>query len=127
MKTVLAFALVIIMVSAPIQALGSGAGVVVLKEGEPAPFKGFLVPEIRFTQLLQAEIDVADLKFKLDLELKKSAELEKLYLDGVGKLAKPIHWSEGVTFNRWLGFGIGVIVMGLAIYGGAKLQSSLQP
>lgn len=96
-------------------------GVAPLFEGDAAPFTGLLVPEKRFTGLLNAELKLDITERKLVVEQQYSKELDLTYREKLKEATKEQRWYETPSFNRWLGFGIGVVVTVLSIYGGVKI------
>ena len=95
-----------------------------LMKGQCAAFTGLLVPERRYTEFLDAELTAKDLRGKLDIEAKKHDALETMYQDKLKQASEPTPWYKEPSFNRWLGFGIGVAVTALAIYGGSELAKA---
>jgi hypothetical protein len=95
--------------------------IVPLMEGKCALFTGLLVPEKRYTRFLESELQVKDLRGRLDIEAKKHDALETMYQDKLKEASKPPPWYDEPSFNRWLGFGIGVAVTALAIWGSTEL------
>lgn len=98
-----------------------GQKVVPQKAGETAPFTGLLVPEQRFTQLLEAELDAEKLKRQQLVDKKYILSLEEMYKAQLAKATQPDKWYEKPSANRWFGFTIGIIVTVLAVYGGIKI------
>ena len=96
--------------------------IVPIKKGAVAPFSGLLVPEERFVELLQAELRAELLEGKLRIKDKTERALESMYQRHLKRATEPIPWYEKPSFNRWLGFGIGVIFTGLAIYGTVQIS-----
>lgn len=92
-----------------------------VKSGAAAPFTGLLVPEKRFIELLQAEIDRDKLKVQVRLETKFSKDLEMLMTKKLKQATEPEAWHQTASFNRWFGFTLGVVVTGLAIWGGTEV------
>ena len=99
--------------------------VVSMKKDERAPHAGLLVKESRFTKLLEAEMDVEDLKGQLEIQRRLTSNLESMYTRRIEE-AVNLKWYEKPSFNRWLGFGIGIIVTGLAVLGGAQLVKAVK-
>lgn len=99
--------------------------VVVLMAGQTASFSGVLVPEDRFEKYLRAEMEVESLRFRLNMELKAFASLEDMMLRRLEDATKPTPWYERPSFNRWLGFGIGVVVTGFLIWGGVEFVGQM--
>jgi len=96
------------------------ADVVPVKKDAPAPFTGLLVPEERFTELLRAELQVQELKGKLSIQEKTTQALDTMYLRHLERATEPVPWYEKPSFNRWLGFGLGVVCTGLAVWGAVE-------
>jgi len=95
--------------------------VIVLKQGEAAPFAGLLVKEQRFNRFLEAEMKVEELKGRLDIQERLGLKIESIYTARLEEAVKPIPWYQGPEFNRWLGFFIGVAATGLVIWGGTEI------
>jgi len=93
--------------------------------GEIAPHSGLLVDEVRFATLLSSEIEVENLTGKLSIQTRLTDNMERLYLKRLEEAVREIPWYEAPSFNRWLGFGIGVTVSVLAVYGGSKLMKAI--
>ena len=100
--------------------------VVPLAKDTPAPFTGLLVPEARFTELLEKEIQADGLAGKLKIQEKLTVDLENIYTKRMGEMAKPLAWYETPEFNRWLGFFIGVGVTAGVVYGGVKMMEAMK-
>lgn len=105
----------------PARALAGEGDVVPIMKDKPAPFSGLLVPEARFTQLLEAEIKVSELEARLKAEQRFGISLEDMYKSKLAEATKPLAWYETASFHHWLGFTIGVAVATVAIYGGSRL------
>ena len=99
--------------------------VVPIQENEPAPFTGLLVPECQFAKLLEAQLAAEDFKGKLEVQKNLTADLELIYAKRLEVAMSP-KWYESPLFNRWLGFGIGVVVTGFAIWGGSELSKKMR-
>lgn len=95
--------------------------IVVLKAGDPAPFTGVLVPEVRFTRYLELDMKVQDLEGRLKIQMKLGGDLDLYYTKQMAKLAEPPAWYQGTELNRWVGFFIGVGVTALALWGAHEL------
>lgn len=95
--------------------------VVPLAKGAPAPFLGLLVPEGRFVELLEAENEVRELRAKLAAKERTAELVEQAYLRRLEQATAPPPWYESPTFNRWLGFGLGLAAAGLAVWGSVEL------
>ncbi|KKM62075.1 hypothetical protein LCGC14_1525330 [marine sediment metagenome] len=89
--------------------------VVPLFEGETAGFDGFLVPELRLDEYTLAETNVKDLRLKLASEKERCRKKLEVYVAKLEEATAPPDWHETPSFNRWLGFGIGVLATGAAI------------
>lgn len=123
MKGVIA-AITIFIFAISTQAMGQEAApqkIVPQKAGETAPFTGLLVPEKRFIQLLDAELQAEKLKRQQNVDKKYILSLEEMYKAQLAKATQPPKWYEKPSANRWFGFTIGVIVTALAVYGGVKI------
>lgn len=97
-----------------------------LMKGQQATFTGLLVPEKRYITFLEAETNARDFRGKLSIEAKKHDALEAMYQDKLKQASKPTPWYKEPSFNRWVGFGIGVAVATIAIYGGAEMARAGQ-
>lgn len=94
--------------------------VVVLMKGDPAPFSGILVPELRFKKYVRAELKVVDLEFRLQSQITFSTNMESMYLKRLEEATRPRPWYERPSFNRWLGWGLGVVTTGLIVWAGVE-------
>lgn len=92
-----------------------------LMEGSAAPFSGLLVPEERFTELLQAELERDSYKAKYEAQKKHTIAVEDLYSEKLKEAAKPPPWYETPSFNRWLGVILGVAVTGFTLWGATEM------
>lgn len=88
---------------------------------KPAPFTGLLVPEGRFTKLLEAELKLDTTEQKLQAQIRFTDSLENMYKKKLEEAAQGPEWYEEPSFNRWLGFTIGVVVTGLVVWGGVEI------
>ena len=88
---------------------------------KPAPFTGLLVPEKRFTQLLEAELKLDSTEQKLAAQVRFTDSLETMYKKKLEEAAAGPAWYETPSFNRWLGFTIGIVVTGLVVWGGTEI------
>ena len=102
------------------------AQVVPLEQKAPAPFTGLLVPEKRFTELLRAETRVQELEGQLSIQEKTAQALEAMYLDKLKQATAPVLWYEKPSFNRWLGFGLGMVCTGLATWGAIEFYKAVK-
>ncbi|KKM80668.1 hypothetical protein LCGC14_1337520 [marine sediment metagenome] len=96
---------------------GGPVQVVPLAKDAPASFTGLLVPGKRFTELLRAELQVQELKGQLSIQEKTAQALEAMYLGKLKQATTPVPWYKTPSFNRWFGFGLGMVCTGLAIWG----------
>lgn len=103
-----------------------GDEVVVLKQGETAPFAGLLVKEDRFERFLEAELKVEELKGRLEIQERLGLKIESIYSARLEEAVKPIPWYQSADFNRWLGFFIGVAATGLVIWGGSEIVKAVK-
>lgn len=87
--------------------------------GDPSPSDGLFVPEGRFVRFLEAEAEVADLKVRLQIQVKYSEGLEQLYRDAIKKTEVP--WYRSLTLNRLLSFGLGVGAAILSVWVGVQI------
>lgn len=101
-----------------------GPEITPVKKGEQAPFTGLLVPEARYIELLEAEMERDNLKVKLRLEMKYITDLELFLTTKLKEAAKSPAWYETASFNRWFGFTLGIIVTGAAIWGGVEVVNA---
>jgi len=95
--------------------------VVPAQEGKPAKFTGLLLTEEYFTELLEADLQLDLTKGELRVEKKYSISLETMYKKQLDKALKPTPWYKTPSFNRWLGFSIGVVVTGFAVWGATEI------
>ncbi len=102
------------------------ADVVLVKKEALAPFTGLLVPEARFTELLSAELKVQELQGKLSIQEKTAQALEAMYLGKLKQATSPVAWHEKPGFNRWLGFGLGLVCAGLAVWGAVEFGKTIK-
>ena len=109
-------------------AIGQETGVdcVPLLKDSPAPFSGVLVPEGRFVAFLEAEQKLAEVKGELEIEKKAGRVLESMYVGKLELAVKPLSWYQTPEFNRWLGFGLGVVVTAGAVWGGYELVKEIR-
>lgn len=119
---------VVLAPKAPAPELPRPAAFVVapIAKGDRAPFAGLLVPEIRFAKFLEAELRVELLEGKLWIEAKKGKALDAMYLRHLERATEPVPWYEKPSFNRWVGFGLGVAFTGLGVYGSVKLYKAIK-
>lgn len=95
--------------------------VVPVSKGEAAPFTGLLVPELRLTSLLEAEVKAEGLAKDLKLQLRYNESLEQMFSEQLKKATAPMPWYTDYRLHLTVGFIIGVAVTALAVYGGAKI------
>lgn len=103
-----------------------GQNVVVVTEGQAAPFTGLLVKEARMTELVEAELSVADLRGKLEIERRFAKSIEDTLEKRLLEATKPTPWYEQPDTNRWIGFAIGVVVTGLVVWGGVEVMKAIK-
>ena len=96
--------------------------VVVLNKGAEAPFKGLLVSEGRFVELLEAEIEARELAVRLKAAERTAMLIEQVYLMKLEQAAI-VHWYDSPSFNRWLGIFLGTGMTSLAIWGTGQLNN----
>jgi len=96
-------------------------GITPVLKDRKAPYTGLLVPEGRFTELLEAELQLDTTKRKLEVQLRFTDSLEDMYKKKLEEAAAPPEWYETPSFNRWLGFTIGIVVTGLVVWGGVEI------
>ena len=92
-----------------------------LDTGDRAEFPGLLVPVIRMGYLLQAEIDADALKMKLAAKDEVCRQIQKIYVAKLITATAPPVWYESPSFNRWLGFGLGVVATSAAVWGAMQV------
>jgi len=114
--------LVCVLVTGPVM----GQGVVPVEEGKAAPFTGLLVPEAKFTKMLEADLVVEDLKGQLKIQQGLTVKLEQVYSARLEEAVKPVAFYQTPEFNRWVGFFLGVAVTGLAIWGGSEIVKAVK-
>lgn len=110
---------------APVPAEAGEPDVTPVLKATLAPFTGLLVPEQRFTRLLEAELKLESALQKLAAQTKFTESLEEMYKKKLEQAATESEWYETPTFNRWLGFAIGLVVAGLAVWGGVEVVRAL--
>ena len=116
-KTLLTIILILVCVCS--QALGQD--VTPIMEGEIAPCDGLLVKEERFKKMLEAELGAEDFQGRFQIQKNLTASLEAMYIEKLKEATRPMKWYETSSFNRWLGFSIGVILTAAAIWGGTEI------
>lgn len=89
--------------------------------GEVAPFTGLLVPEDRFFELLQDEIDGEKSKDELELERKLRKKVEEIYAEALKEADKPPKFYQTPRFNQCAGFTVGVVFTTGAIWAGTEI------
>lgn len=90
-------------------------------KGKKAPYTGLLVPEGRFSELLQAELELDSANRKLQVQIRFTDSLESMYKTKLQEAAAEPAFYEAPSFNRWLGFTIGIVVTGLVVWGGVEI------
>lgn len=125
-RRIFVFWLMLTMTGWPSFSVQSGEKVVMVEKDNPAPFTGLLVPELRFTKLLEAEITAEKLAGELKIQKDLTDNLEQVYNEKLREAVKPLKWYETPAFNRWLGFGIGIVVTGLAVWGGIEIAKAVR-
>lgn len=88
-------------------------GVVPLKKGGRAPYRGLLVPEARFVELLEAENKARELAARLAAAERTAELVEQVYLTKLEQAAI-VHWYDSPSLNRWFGIVIGAAIAGAA-------------
>lgn len=101
-----------------------GKEVIALEAGRVAPFSGLLVPELRFIELLEAEVKVDSARAKAEAAIQYATEIERIYKDRLRESAAPQPWYKSPEYNLIIGFGLGLIVVSAAVYGGVQLASA---
>jgi len=93
---------------------------VALREDTPAPFSGVLLQDDRFAALLLAEVkaDQAEQQKMIDARY-----IERLESQLDRRMRDP-KWYEQSGFQRWVGFGVGVLVTSLAIQMGVIIVNA---
>lgn len=120
----LIIAYLVVVLSAPALAQDSAPvtpDMIPIMIGEPAPFAGMLVMESKLIDYIKLEIRVVELEGNLRIQKRLTTNLENLYSERL-KVAAKEEWYQTPEFNRWLGFAIGVLVTGLAVYGASQLR-----
>lgn len=92
-------------------ALVAADNAVPLRKGDEAPFGGVLLKDDRFAALLLSEVKAEQMEQREALDARYIERLEK-QLDRSTQEPK---WYIQPGFQRWLGFGVGVLVTTLAI------------
>lgn len=90
-------------------------------KGKEAPFTGLLVPEGKFTKLMESKLENDDLKGQLNIQKNLTKNLEGVYLKRLEEATKPPKWYQTGEFKFWLGFILGGAAVGLAVYGAVEV------
>jgi hypothetical protein len=99
----------------------AGDNVQAIKKDDPAPFTGLVVKEKRFTELVEAELTATDLRVKLDIQERTSKGIEEVFERRLRQATEPPPWYKTNEFNFWVGFTLGIVVAGAAVYAGVKV------
>jgi len=78
-----------------------------IRQGEPAPFDGFVILEDRFTKILEQDISILTLQAELEMKSKLMARVEEIYAKELEKRTEK-HWWETPYTNQVFGFVVGV-------------------
>lgn len=97
--------------------------VVPLNEGAEAPFRGLLVPEAYFIELVEAQTKVRELELKLKAAEQTGAAIEQVYRRKLEE-AVTVPWYDSPTFNRWLGVLLGGALAGVSVWAVVELQAA---
>lgn len=100
--------------------------IVPVEEGKLVPYTGMLVPEDRFIELLEAEIELEGLKRKYEVEKRFNEAMETMYKKKLEEAVSPPDWYETPTANRWFGFILGIAATGLAVWGGTEMVKAIR-
>jgi hypothetical protein len=92
-----------------------------VSKGALAPFTGLLVPEARLFVLLSIEIEVRELRARLRAAERAGELIERAYMLRLEQATAPLPWYESTSFNRWLGFGLGLLTTGVVVWGVVEL------
>lgn len=122
------FLIVLSLISSPVYAENA----VYLEKDKPAPFTGFLITEQKAKEYQLTDIKLTEVT-ALNESLKKSLVLQQdvinltnkkadLAVSGMERLSKQLYDERGLTsYERLLWFGLGVVAVGIAVYGAKKL------
>jgi len=125
----IAMILIALLLSAPIFAQDLATppqdNAPILKK-QPAPFSGILVPESRFTEYLDLELQIEELEARLRIQENLVLEVEKVYTTKLEAATRPEKWYATSEFNRLLGFIVGVGVTVAVFFAGAELTKALR-
>lgn len=99
----------------------AGRDIVPLLAGRAAPYSGLLVPEARYVEFVEAEINLEASEQRLAAQIRFTNSLESMYRGRLEDATKPLAWYKAPSFNRWVGFGIGIIVTGVVVWGGVEI------
>ena len=113
---------------APLPLMAEEPDVVPMAQGQPAPWSGLLVREGRFSAMLKLQLDVEELRVKLQVRERLFDSSVKALQDQLAKAqadlnqrAQPEPWYK----SRWLVWCVGLVVgMAVAVgafYGAAQL------
>ena len=108
---------VCLLMQAPIIALADAQKAVPLHTGETAPFDGILVPPDRIQEFLGAEIERDELKVKF----KTQKRLHQIEMDEYER-ALNLKWYQEPRFNQAVGFVLGIVVFGGAVWGAGQIN-----
>ena len=128
MKQAVAVAVAVSVFCTPLPLLAEEPDVVPMSAGQQAPWSGLLVREARFSTMLKLQLDVEELRAKLQIREQLFDSSVKVLQDQLSKAqadlnrgAQPEPWYK----SRWLVWCVGLAVgMGVAIgafYGAAQL------
>ena len=90
--------------------------------GQRATFDGLLVPPLRMHELSEAEVDVDALTIQLTMKTEVCDSIQKIYAANLEAATAAPPWFDSPSLNRWLGFGLGVVVMSAAGWGAMQLS-----
>lgn len=99
--------------------------IVPVQKDAPAPFTGLLVPEGRYTELLEAELSVGEFRDKMEAYRIKDEAMEKFIEDRLQRLADPPFW-EDPKVALTAGLVVGVVVTAVAIFGTWQLSEAVK-
>ncbi len=108
---------VCLLIQTPIITLADDPQAVPLIAGEIAPFDGVLVTPERIQELIGAEIERDELKIRIQTQ-KRVHEIEISEYER----ALNLKWYQQPRFNQAVGFTLGIIVFGGAVWGAGQLK-----
>lgn len=114
----LSFLVVIcLLIQAPVITHARDPQAVPLETGEAAPFDGVLVTPERIQELIGAEIERDELRVRI----RTQGRLHEIEISEYER-ALNRKWYQQPRFNQVVGFSLGIIVFGGAVWGAGQLN-----